>query len=71
MPPPFAIRTSSSVRFFLSHGANVNVRTIRGETPVTLARGQGHTELVAMLEKLAGAQLWAPAATIGLEENSV
>jgi ankyrin repeat protein len=44
------------VQILLSHGADVNARTVRGETPANWARKYGHPELAAMLEKLAAAE---------------
>jgi cytochrome c553 len=56
------------VRFFVSHGANVNARSThgaKGVTPAEDARDFGHTKLAAMLDKLAAA-----AATKNSSSNS-
>ncbi len=41
------------VRFFVRHGADVNARTIRGDTPIGEARSHGHPEIATALEALA------------------
>jgi len=41
------------VRFFVKRGADVNARTIRGETPAMSAQNHKHPEVAAELERLA------------------
>jgi len=35
----------------IAKGADVNARTDKGQTPISLARERGHTEIVELLRK--------------------